>query len=37
LKKDREFVLGLVNSNGLALLYADDQLKKDREVVLAAV
>ena len=36
-KKDREFVLAAVESNGYALKYAYDTFKKDREIVMEAV
>jgi formylglycine-generating enzyme required for sulfatase activity/uncharacterized protein len=37
LKKDKKFVLVVVNTNGSTLEYVDNSLKKDKEVVLAAV
>ena len=35
--KDRELVLTAVKQNGEVLYYADEQFKKDREIVQEAV
>jgi hypothetical protein len=35
--KDKSFVLEMVNIDGFALEYADESLKKDKSIVLAAV
>ena len=37
IKNNKASILELVNKNGKALKYADDNLKNDREIVLAAV
>ncbi len=37
MKRDKDIVLEAVKQDGLSLLYADEQLKQDKEIVINAI